>query len=53
MKFCLSVVHNQSNDNSYDAKLNRSKNCYFWGKIVKISWKNRKKLENISSIHIG
>ena len=36
MKFCILVVHDLTNDISYDAKLNRSKNCYFWGKIVKI-----------------
>ena len=43
MKFCIFVVHHLANDISYDAKLNRSKNCYFGGKIVKILWKNRKK----------
>ena len=39
MKFCILVVHDLTNYISYDAKLNRSKNCYFWGKIVKILWK--------------
>ena len=39
MKFCILVVHDLTNDISYDAKLNRSKICYFWGKIVEISWK--------------
>ena len=42
MKFCILVVHDLTIDISYDAKLNRSKNCYFWGKMVKIMWKNRK-----------
>ena len=36
MKFCILVVHDLTNDISYDIKLNRSKNCYFGGKIVKI-----------------
>ena len=53
MKFCILVVHDLTNDISYDAKLNRSKNCYFGGKIVKILWKNRTKLENICSLHIS
>ena len=39
MKFFILLVHDLTNDISYDAKLNRSKNWYFWGKIVKISWK--------------
>ena len=52
MKFCILVVQNLTNDISYDAKLNRPKNCYFRGKIVKILWKNRKKWENICIIHI-
>ena len=39
MKFCILVVHDLTNDISYDTKLNRSKNGYFWGKIVKIMWK--------------
>ena len=39
MKFCILVVHDLTNDISYDAKLNRSKICYFGGKIVKIMWK--------------
>ena len=52
MKFCILVVHDLTNDISYDAKLNRSKYCYFGGKIVKILWKNREKKENICSIHI-
>ena len=29
MKFCILVVHDLTNDIRYDAKLNRSKNCYF------------------------
>ena len=44
MKFCILVVHDLTNDISYDAKLNRSKNCYFWGKIVKILWKKSQKM---------
>ena len=52
MKFCILVVHDLTNDVSYNAKLNRSKNCYFGNKIVKILWKNRKKWENICIIHI-
>ena len=36
MKFCTLVVHDLINYISYDAKLNRSKNCYFGGKTVKI-----------------
>ena len=36
MKFCILVDHDLTNGFSYNAKLNRSKNCYFWGKIVKI-----------------
>ena len=39
MKFCILVVHDLTNDISYDAKQNRSENCYFLDKIVKISWK--------------
>ena len=42
MKFCISVVHDPTNDISDDAKLNRSKKCYFGGKIVKIM---RKKMQ--------
>ena len=52
MKFCILVVYDLTKDISYDAKLNRSKNCYFGGKIVKILLKNRKKWENICIIHI-
>ena len=52
MKFCILVDHDLTKGISYDAKLNRSKNCYFWGKIVKILLKNRKKWENICIIHI-
>ena len=52
MKFCILVDHDLTNGISYDDKLNRSKNCYFWGKIVKILLKNRKKWENICIIHI-
>ena len=36
MKFCILVVYDLTYDISYDAKVNRSKICYFWGKIVKI-----------------
>ena len=36
MKFCILVVHDLTNDISYDAKVNRSKNCYVGGKIVRI-----------------
>ena len=36
MKFCILVVRDLTNDITYDAKLNMSKNCYFGGKIVKI-----------------
>ena len=39
MNFCILVVHDLTNDISYDAKLNRSQNGYFGGKIVKILWK--------------
>ena len=39
MKFCILVVHDLTNDISYDAKLKRSKNFYFWCEIVKILWK--------------
>ena len=35
MKFCIVVVHDLTNDISYNAKLNRSKNLLFWGKILK------------------
>ena len=52
MKFCILVDHDLNNGISYDAKLNRSKNCYFLGKIVKILLKIRKKWENICIIHI-
>ena len=52
MEFCILVVHELTNDISYDAKLNRLINDYFLGKIVKILWKNRKKWENIFIIHI-
>ena len=31
MKFCILVVHDLTNDISYDGKLNWSKNCYFGG----------------------
>ena len=52
MKFCIVVVHDLTNDISYDAKLNRSQNCYFWDKIVKILFENHKIWENICSIYI-
>ena len=51
MKFCILVVHDLTYDLSYDAKMNKSKNCYFWGKIVEILW-NREKRENICIINI-
>ena len=44
MKFCILVVHDLSNDISYDAKLHRSKTCYFGGKIVKILWKKSQEM---------
>ena len=43
MKFFILVVPDPTNERSYDAKLNRSKNCYFGGKIVKILWKKIKR----------
>ena len=52
MEFGIMVVHDLTNDISYDAKLNRSKPANFWGKIVKLLWKNREKWEKICSIHI-
>ena len=36
MKFGIMVVHDLTNDISYNAKLKRSKVCYFGGKIVNI-----------------
>ena len=47
MKFCIFVVHDVTNEISYDAKLNRSKNCHFLGvkykkKTVKKSRENGK-----------
>ena len=44
MKFCIVVVHDLTNDISYNAKLNSSKICYFWGKIVKILWKKSQEM---------
>ena len=44
MKVCILVIHDLTNYISYDAKLNRSKNCYFWGKIVKILWKKSQEM---------
>ena len=44
MKFCILVVHDLTNDISYDTKLNRSKNCYFGGKIVKILRKKSREI---------
>ena len=44
MKFCILVVHDLTNDISYDAKLNRSKNCYFGCKIVEILWKKSQEI---------
>ena len=52
MKFCILVVHDLTNDKSYNAKLNKPKNCHFWGKIVKILWKKTQEMGNISTIHI-
>ena len=54
IKCRILVVHDFTNDISYDAKPNRSKTCHFGGKILKILRvkKNREKLENICSIHI-
>ena len=31
MNFGIMVVHDLTNDISYDAKLNMSKTCHFWG----------------------
>ena len=45
MKFCIVVFYDLTNDISYNAKLNRSKVCYFGDEIVKIMLKiarNRK-----------
>ena len=36
MKFCILVVHDPTYDSKYGAKLNRSKTCPFYSKIVKI-----------------
>ena len=36
MKFGIMVVHDLTNDISYNAKLNRSKICFLGGKIVLI-----------------
>ena len=44
MKFCILLVHILTNDISFDAKLKRSKNCYFGGKIVKILWKKSQEM---------
>ena len=44
MKFCILVDHDLTNGISYDAKLNRSKHCYFWGKIVKILLKKSQEM---------
>ena len=52
MNFFILVVCDLTNDISYLVNLNISKNCYFWGKIVKSVWKNREKFGNICSIHI-
>ena len=38
------MVHDLTNDISYDAMLKKSKNCYFWGKIVKILWKKSREM---------
>ena len=42
MKFCIVVVHDLTYDISYNAKLSRSKVCYFGVKQKKIYAKNRK-----------
>ena len=34
MKICTLVVHDLTNDITYDAKLNKSKNCYFGVKYI-------------------
>ena len=53
MKFCILVVHDLTNYISYDAKLNRSKHCYFGGKIVKILWKKSQEMgKYLLIIHI-
>ena len=52
MKFRIIVVHDLTNNISYDVKLKRSKIRFFGGKIVKIMCKNREKLENICIFHI-
>ena len=52
MKFGIMVVHDLTNDISYNAKLNRSKICYFGVKKYKLYAKNREKWDNICSIHI-
>ena len=39
MNFCILVVHDLTNDISYDVNLNRSNKCYFGGKIVKFCGK--------------
>ena len=44
MKFCILVDLDLTNSISYDAKLNRSKNGYFWGKIVKNSHKKSQEM---------
>ena len=52
MKFCILVVHDLTNNISYDAKLNRYKNAIFGVKCSKFRGKNCEKWENICSIHI-
>ena len=44
LQFCVLVDHDLTNGISYEAKLNRSKNCYFWGKIVKNSVKKSQEM---------
>ena len=44
MKFCILVDHDLTYGICYDANLNRSKNCYFWCKIVKILLKKSQEM---------
>ena len=44
VKFCIVVVHDLTNDISYDVKLNRSKIWFFgMGRVEKFICKNREK----------
>ena len=51
MKFCIVVVHNLTYDISYDAKLYKSKMCYFWGKLFQYS--HEKHAKYFLSSHSG